>query len=106
MPPKRISRKAQPKDLSPIQVNLLLLATVTFAYGFVYSLLNPNEFGFESKLDPFYFAFTTMSTVGYGDFGPKTDRAKLAVMSQQAILIGELVSLLGPLVANKRGKRD
>jgi len=66
--------------------------------------MDPKEFGFESPVDPYYFAFTTMSTVGYGDFGPKTDRAKMLVMSQQGILIGELIAILGSFVSNKRGK--
>ena len=84
--------------------NFIFLATITLAYGFLYSRMDPKEFGFESPVDPYYFAFTTMSTVGYGDFGPKTDRAKMLVMSQQSILIGELIAILGSLVANKRGK--
>jgi voltage-gated potassium channel len=52
------------------------------------------EFGFKTALDPFYFSFTTMSTVGYGDISPKTDRAKLMVMTQQAALIVELSTIL------------
>ena len=89
--------------LSPTN-NFIFLATITLAYGFLYSRMDPKEFGFESPVDPYYFAFTTMSTVGYGDFGPKTDRAKMLVMSQQGILIGEFIAILGSLVANKRGK--
>ena len=89
--------------LSPMN-NFIFLATITLAYGFLYSRMDPKEFGFESPVDPYYFAFTTMSTVGYGDFGPKTDRAKMLVMSQQGILIGEFIAILGSLVANKRGK--
>jgi hypothetical protein len=42
--------------------------------------------------------------VGYGDFGPKSDRAKVLVMAQQGILIGELVSILGSMVPNTRAK--
>lgn len=89
--------------LSPLN-NFLFLATITLAYGFLYSRMDPEDFGFKSPIDPYYFAFTTMSTVGYGDFGPKTDRAKMLVMSQQGILIGELIAILGSLVANKRNK--
>ena len=89
--------------LSPMN-NFIFLATITLAYGFLYSRMDPKEFGFESPIDPYYFAFTTMSTVGYGDFGPKTDRAKMLVMSQQGILIGEFIAILGSLVANKRAK--
>jgi hypothetical protein len=49
--------------------------------------MRKDEFGFKGVLDPFYFSFTTMSTVGYGDFSPKTNRAKMVVMSQQLTLI-------------------
>lgn len=71
---------------------------ITFVFGILYSLLDRisnKSFGFKTLLDPFYFSFTTMSTVGYGDFTPKTDMAKMLVMVQQGILIGEVISLLG-----------
>jgi len=35
-----------------------------------------------------------MSTVGYGDISPKTDAAKLMVMTQQMVLFGELAKLV------------
>lgn len=76
---------------------LALIATA-LAYGLIYASIHaadPTAFGFESILDPFYFSFTTMSTVGYGDFGPKTNFAKLVVMSQQLLLIGEVIGMLG-----------
>jgi len=71
---------------------------ITFVFGILYSMLDrmsSKNFGFKSILDPFYFSFTTMSSVGYGDFVPKTDMAKMLVMVQQGILIGEVISLLG-----------
>lgn len=72
----------------------LNLIAVTLMYGLVYSQMKPGEFGFKTLLDPFYFAFTTMSGVGYGDISPKTDSAKLVVMSQQIVLMGELAKLV------------
>lgn len=72
-------------------VSLLIL---TLVYGLIYSMLPKEEFGFKSAIDPFYFSFTTMSTVGYGDITPKTDRAKLLVITQQAALLVELSSML------------
>ena len=71
-----------------------LVITVTLLYGFLYSMLDPEEFGFKTALDPYYFSFTTMSSVGYGDFSPKTERAKMLVMTQQAFIFGELVKIL------------
>ena len=56
--------------------------------------MNPTDFGFKDKIDPYYFSFTTMSTVGYGDLRPKTRRAKLLVMSQQILLLTGEITLL------------
>jgi len=56
--------------------------------------MSPDSFGFKSPLDPFYFSFTTMSSVGYGDISPKTDMAKLMVMTQQIVMLGELAKLV------------
>ena len=72
---------------------------ITLIYGLLYSVMKPEEFGFTELIDPFYFSFTTMSSVGYGDFSPKTVRAKLVAMSQQALLLIEIASLVGLLVA-------
>ena len=71
-----------------------LVITVALLYGYLYSLMDPEEFGFKSALDPYYFSFMTMSSVGYGDFSPKTERAKMLVMTQQAFIFGELLKLL------------
>ena len=71
-----------------------LVITVALLYGYLYSLMDPEEFGFKSALDPYYFSFTTMSSVGYGDFSTKTERAKMLVMTQQAFIFGELLKLL------------
>tara|TARA_R100000951_G_C2599793_1_gene167810 strand:+ start:73 stop:264 length:192 start_codon:yes stop_codon:yes gene_type:complete len=57
-------------------------------------MLDPEEFGFKTALDPYYFSFTTMSSVGYGDFSPKTERAKMLVMTQQAFIFGEVVKII------------
>jgi hypothetical protein len=54
----------------------------------------PRDFGFKSPVDPFYFSFTTMSSVGYGDFSPKTNRAKMIVMSQQVIVAIGIFTLI------------
>lgn len=76
---------------SPHIEDFVIIVAVTLFYGLAYERMNPKDFGFKSKIDPYYFAFTTMSSVGYGDFSPKTDEAKLVVMSQQVIiLMGEL----------------
>jgi len=56
--------------------------------------MSKEAFGFESPIDPYYFAFTTMSTVGYGDFSPKTPAAKALVMSQQAVIMTGVIALL------------
>lgn len=77
-------------------MKIVAFLATTIVYGIVYMVLDkadPNAFGFGSWIDPFYFSFTTMSTVGYGDWLPQTDVAKMAVMSHQFILIAEILTL-------------
>ena len=62
-------------------------------FGIIYSSLEPGHFDFKSMLDPFYFSFTTMSTVGYGDYIPKTNLAKVLVMCQQSLLFNEFIQV-------------
>lgn len=79
-----------------MSLKIVAFLATTIVYGIVYMIMDkadPNAFGFGSWIDPFYFSFTTMSTVGYGDFGPRTDVAKMAVMSHQFLLIAEILSL-------------
>jgi voltage-gated potassium channel len=71
-----------------------LIVIVALVYGWLYSRMDKDTFGFESPIDPYYFAFTTMSTVGYGDFSPKTPTAKALVMSQQAVIMTGVIALL------------
>ena len=78
-------------------LKIVAFLVTTIVYGFIYMALDKtdkNAFSFKSWIDPFYFSFTTMSTVGYGDYGPGTDIAKMAVMSHQFILIAEILSML------------
>jgi voltage-gated potassium channel len=77
--------------MKPVVLNILI---ITLVYGILYSQMDSKSFGFQSPLDPFYFAFTTMSSVGYGDITPKTDAAKLMVMTQQMVIMTELAKLL------------
>jgi hypothetical protein len=78
-----------------------LIVIMALFYGWLYSRMSKEAFGFESPIDPYYFAFTTMSTVGYGDFSPKTPAAKALVMSQQAVIMTGVVALLSTRLLNK-----
>jgi len=68
--------------------------SIVVMYGLLYSMMNPEDFGFKNLIDPYYFSFTTLSSVGYGDFSPKTDLAKAIVMSQQAIMLTQFFQAL------------
>ena len=73
---------------------LTISLTITLVYGYMYSTMK-EDFGFtEDPIDPYYFALTTMSTVGYGDFTPKTRRAKLLTMTQLVIIISEIIKVI------------
>jgi len=71
---------------------------ITLLYGYMYSQMK-EDFGFtDDPLDPYYFSLTTMSTVGYGDFSPKTQRAKILVMTQQAVILSEITGFLSKII--------
>ena len=74
-----------------MQTNVFSIVVI---YGLLYSMMNPEDFGFKNLIDPYYFSFTTLSSVGYGDFSPKTDLAKVIVMSQQAIMLTQFFQAL------------
>lgn len=77
-----------------------VIFVIALVYGIGYSLMKQSEFGFKEAVDPFYFSLTTMSTVGYGDFSPKTRRAKLVVMSQQLLLIISEIAIVMKVMKN------
>ena len=56
--------------------------------------LGDNPFGFESLIDPLYFSLTVSSTVGFGDYSPKTPLTKLIVMVHMLSLIIDLRDFL------------
>tara|TARA_B100001540_G_C15360463_1_gene441018 strand:+ start:182 stop:445 length:264 start_codon:yes stop_codon:yes gene_type:complete len=76
--------------------------TITFGiimvYGYIYSTLGPDDFDFKTPIDPYYFSMTTMSTVGYGDILPKSQRAKIIVMTQQMALLAEIATLINKIM--------
>lgn len=65
----------------------------TVCFGLLYSLFPAEHFGFGAAVDPFYFASSTMSTVGYGDFAPGTTPTKLLVMLQQLLAVSGAIAL-------------
>ena len=72
---------------------------ITLLYGYLYSQMK-EDFGFtEDPLDPYYFSLMTMSTVGYGDFSPKTQRAKAFVMSHHTIILAEIATLISKVIS-------
>jgi hypothetical protein len=73
---------------------LLDVFLIAIIYGFIYSSMSSEHFEFKNRIDPYYFSFSTISSVGYGDFTPKTNTAKLLVMSQQALLMREISNMI------------
>jgi|TARA_B110000240_G_scaffold180833_1_gene212183 hypothetical protein len=73
---------------------VLNISLITLVYGIIYANLDKKHFNFKSIIDPYYFSFTTVSSVGYGDITPQTDKAKLLVMTQQILMISEVVETL------------
>ena len=78
-----------------------LVVIVALFYGWLYSRMSKDAFGFANDLDPYYFSFSTMSTVVYGDFFPRTTGSKLLVMSQQMLVMTGVIALLSTRLMNK-----
>lgn len=57
--------------------NLIVLVVFAELYWQVDQAGDHAHFGFSSAIDAYYFSAVTSSSVGYGDFLPKTPRAKL-----------------------------
>jgi hypothetical protein len=73
---------------------ILNITLITIMYGVIYANLDRRHFNFKSVIDPFYFSFTTASSVGYGDIVPQTTKAKMLVMTQQLLMLSEIVETL------------
>jgi len=79
---------------------LTITFTITLLYGYIYSQIK-EDFGFtEDPLDPYYFSLMNMRTVAYGDFSPKTQRAKVIVMSQHTIILAEIATIISKIILN------
>jgi hypothetical protein len=93
------------RNASPLP-ELLVIILIVIMYGVIYSQMNPSAFGFKSKIDPFYFSITTMSTTGYGDYSPKTTNAKIVVMSQMLFMIAGAAAVIGQFMKLKNTIRQ
>lgn len=74
--------------------HIVVLVIVSVCFGYIYSILPEEYFEFKDKIDPYYFSFTTMSTVGYGDYSPKHWKAKLIVIIQEIIITINTISMV------------
>ena len=77
-----------------IGIEIVILISLTFIYGYIYSIMGNKHFDFKDKIDPYYFSFTTMTTVGYGDYSPKSTQSKLVVMTQHMFILITNLSLI------------
>lgn len=58
-----------------------------------------------SWVDSFYFSAVSLTTVGYGDLTPTTDKGKLFTVLYLFIGIGIIASVINNLVKNQAAKR-
>jgi voltage-gated potassium channel len=71
----------------------LLSALVAVAGGLSYSVVEPQT----TPAEGFYWALTTMTTVGYGDLNPHTTEGKILAMVVMLVGIGFVAILTGAL---------
>lgn len=83
-------------------VSLIAVLVLCGVFGVIYSMFPREDFGFQGVIDPLYFSATVLSTVGFGDFSPKTTGAKVVVTTQMLLTAAGVVVLLSRL-ASPRG---
>lgn len=62
-----------------------------FSFALIYSHSNYLNVPFQKWYDPIYFSFTTMTTIGFGDFHPVTGIGKLLVCCQSLLFLAFVV---------------
>ena len=94
-------------------INGYLLLGIAFSLLIAFSMIYfPDAFNFSipddgsMPYDPFYYAFVTLSTLGYGDKLPLKDPAKavslLITLSGQFYLVTIMAFIVGKMLTNKK----
>ena len=99
------SKKSQWK-LKEGSVVLLTNVFIIFIFSVIYYILgdveNWNGIEEDSNLfDFFYFSFTTMTTIGYGDVSPNRVTTKIICIGQQLIVLFELANFFSNVIIEK-----
>ena len=85
---------------------LITNVLIIFIFSVVYYILgdteNWNGIEDDSNLfDFFYFSFTTMTTIGYGDVSPNVATTKIICIGQQLIVLFELANFFSNVIIEK-----
>ena len=88
--------------------SILLITNVVmiFIFSIVYYILGDVEKwnGVDNDaglFEFFYFSFTTMTTIGYGDISPKVLETKIICIFQQLIVLFELANFFSKVIIHK-----
>lgn len=80
------------KKFQRVQNRLLFLPAVIALFALMYYPMRGEFKGMKTPFDSLYFSFTTFSTA-YGDIAPLSTRAKALVMTQQLIMLLDIISI-------------
>lgn len=99
-------KKVSKWKLKEGSIVLLTNVLIIFMFSVVYYMLGDAENwnGIEENsnlFDFFYFSFTTMTTIGYGDVSPNVVTTKVICIGQQLIVLFELANFFSNVIIEK-----
>ena len=99
---KTIKKKIYKEGFIILSVNLFIIFMFSVIYYFTRWDENWNGLDDSSSwIKCFYFSFTTMTTIGYGDISAKTEMAMIISMFQQSIVFFQIANCLSKIAISK-----
>jgi len=84
-----------------ILLSVLFFTLCSLLFGVIYHIMDKidkSHFNFANDFEAYYFSFSTMSTVGFGDIAPRTTTAKLVVIAQMIVVMSSVLNIVFAMI--------